>query len=131
MDPQTPPLVLPQPPRPARGVGVAPPGEPSKSSSPSSLTRELSLLAFNRRVLALAEDPAVPLLERLRFLTILSNNLDELFEIRVAGIKEVLRTKAARAGLSIADARAVLGQLGAETRTLIADQYRVLNEAVL
>ena len=48
------------------------------------LNRELGLLAFNRRVLAQAADEAVPLLERLRFITIVSSNLDEFFEIRVA-----------------------------------------------
>jgi polyphosphate kinase len=131
MERQTPPLVLPQPPRPARGAGATPPTEPAKTSAPSLLSRELSLLAFNRRVLALAEDPAVPLLERLRFLVILASNLDEYFEIRVAGIKEQLRTKTAREGMSVTDARTVLTQLGAETRELIADQYRVLNDAVL
>ena len=49
------------------------------------LNRELGLLAFNRRVLAQAEDERTPLLERLRFLCIVSSNLDEFFEIRMAG----------------------------------------------
>src|SRR5262245_44612983 len=62
------------------------------------LNRELSLLEFNRRVLAQAHDESVPLLERLKFLCISSSNLDEFFEIRVAGLMQMAERGAAQKG---------------------------------
>jgi polyphosphate kinase len=95
------------------------------------LNRELSLLAFNRRVLAMAADPRLPLLERLRYLCIAGSNLDEFFEIRVAGIKEQVRARVPPPGMTLPEARALLVQIGAEVRALIGEQYGVLNDEVL
>src|SRR4051794_20911876 len=61
------------------------------------LDRELSWLAFNQRVLELAEDPALPVLERANFLAIFASNLDEFFMVRIAGLKRRIAT-----GLAVA-----------------------------
>ena len=95
------------------------------------LNRELGILAFNRRVLAQAADESVPLLERLRFITIVSSNLDEFFEIRVAGLKESIKLGLAEPtpdGRSPAD---VFEAVGREAHELVAEQYRLLNAVVL
>ena len=85
------------------------------------LNRELSLLEFNRRVLAQAEDPAIPLLERLRFLCIVASNLDEFFEVRVASL--LAQHKIDRADGLPDGLAADLQRASAECRHLIARQY--------
>jgi len=92
------------------------------------VNRELSFLEFNQRVLDLARDPAVPLLERLKFLAISSANLDEFFEIRVAGLKERLERGAVGVG---PDGRSIPDQLAAihaRANALVAEQYLILND---
>jgi polyphosphate kinase len=90
------------------------------------LNRELSLLEFNRRVLEQAEDASVPLLERLRFLTIVSSNLDEFFEVRVASL---LAQHQDHGGPD--PGRADLDGAADECRQIIARQYALLNDQIL
>src|SRR5438045_5090522 len=71
---------------------------PDFKDSALYVNRELSLLEFNLRVLEQAKDPNTPLLERLRFLTICSTNLDEFFEIRVSGLKQQVAFQMTAAG---------------------------------
>ena len=92
-----------------------------QSTSPPLLNRELGQLAFNRRVLAQAADPDVPLLERLRFLCIVSSNLDEFFEIRVAGLKDQIEAGETRRGPDgDAPRRGVQRGIGDEAHDLVA-----------
>jgi len=95
------------------------------------INRELSLLEFNQRVLAQAFDATVPLLERLKFLCISSSNLDEFFEIRVAGLKQIHElgsTQLAPDSLTIPEQ---LAAIHARALRLVADQYRCLNDVLL
>lgn len=95
------------------------------------INRELSLLQFQRRVLAQAADKSVPLLERLRFLCIVSSNLDEFFEIRVSGIKEQIRLGSRGTGNDGLTASELFEQVSAEVHDLIASQYELLNDDIL
>jgi polyphosphate kinase len=95
------------------------------------LNRELGLLEFNRRVLAQAADDSVPQLERLRFLTIVSSNLDEFFEIRVAGLKEQIKAGIKESGPDGRSPAEVFELVTAQARVLVAEQYRLLNGVLL
>ena len=72
--------------------------QPVLRSAQHFINRELSSLEFNQRVLAQSLDPRVPLLERLKFLCISSSNLDEFFEIRVTGLKQLLELGSTQVG---------------------------------
>lgn len=93
--------------------------------------RELAQLEFNARVLELAKDPSIPLLERIRFLTISSANVDEFFEIRVSGLKQLLRHQMPRIELDGMSVQDTVKRVSERTHQLVAEQYRVLNEVVL
>ncbi len=93
--------------------------------------RELSLLEFNRRVLEQARDESVPLLERLKFVCIVSSNLDEFFEIRVAGLKQQVALGAAPIGPDKLGPSEQLKRIAETTRALIRDQYAVLNDTLI
>ena len=101
------------------------------ADEPRFLNRELSLLQFNERVLAMAQNPSTPLLERLRYLCIVGSNLDEFFEIRVSSLKEQQRlhpTMRGPDGLTAADA---LASVEKAVHALVQKLYVLLNDQVL
>jgi polyphosphate kinase len=104
---------------------------PDLRSPEHYINRELSLLEFNERVLAQALDDNVPLLERLKFLCISSSNLDEFFEIRVAGLKQRIELGSDQPG---PDGMAITDQLRAiheRACALVDAQYHCLNDVLL
>ena len=95
------------------------------------LNRELGILAFNRRVLAQAKNPQTPILERLRFLCIVSSNLDEFFEIRIAGLKEQIKLNSVVVTSDGLTARAAYQLVSDEAHALVDEQYALLNDEIL
>ncbi|MBO7522161.1 MAG: RNA degradosome polyphosphate kinase, partial [Opitutales bacterium] len=96
----------------------------------SYINRELSWLAFNRRVLNLCSNPNFPLLERLRFLSIVSSNLDEFFEIRVAGLIQQIESGALAADFDGIGPRELLRRIHVQTQAMAADKYRVFRDEI-
>lgn len=95
------------------------------------INRELSLLEFHKRVLAQAQDSHVPLLERLRFLCISCTNLDEFFEIRVAGLKQRMEIGAPAQGPDKVPAEDVFRELRVGAVSMVKQQYQLLNDELL
>jgi polyphosphate kinase len=95
------------------------------------LNRELSWLEFNRRVLHEARDPRTPLLERLKFLGIFSSNLDEFFQIRVAGLKDQLAAGYSERSPDGLTPEAQLRQIAAVVRDMVEEHARCLHHEVL
>ncbi|HNP65973.1 MAG TPA: polyphosphate kinase 1 [Woeseiaceae bacterium] len=95
------------------------------------INRELSLLEFHKRVLAQAEDPNIPLLERVRFLCISCTNLDEFFEIRIAGLKQRMEIGAPAQGPENVPAQEIMDELRVGISAMVEHQYRLLNDDLL
>ena len=95
------------------------------------INRELSNLAFNERVLAQAMDENHPLLERLKFLIIFSSNLDEFFEIRVAGLMQSIKFERETSGLDGLHANETLREISERCHILVQQQYEMLNNVLI
>src|SRR5215813_11243304 len=94
--------------------------------------RELSWLEFNRRVLEEAQDPSVPLLERLKFLAIFESNLDEFFMVRVGGLQQKVQSNIAYgSGADRMPVKEQLERIGQMVRQLTGECYRCFREDVM
>ncbi|MGA0831961.1 MAG: polyphosphate kinase 1 [Polynucleobacter sp.] len=95
------------------------------------LNREIGILEFNSRVLAQAEDTKIPLLERIRFLSIVSSNLDEFFEIRMAGIKEQLLINPLKMGSDGRTITASYDLVSQQAHALVDRQYELYQQILI
>src|SRR2546430_11853787 len=95
------------------------------------INRELSWLEFNRRVLEEAQDPTQPLIERVKFLCIFSSNLDEFFEIRVAGIKQQIESETSDVAADGLSPTETFNQIQRLAHQLVATEYELFNKELL
>jgi polyphosphate kinase len=115
-------IPLPEPP--------APPPTKRFSAPENFINRELSWLEFNRRVLEEAQDATQPLIERVKFLSIFSSNLDEFFEIRVAGIKQQIESETSDVGPDGLSPTETFNAIQRTARELVATQYALWNNEI-
>ena len=106
------------------------PGSTDLTSPQLYLSRELAALEFNFRVLAMARDASVPLLERLRYLSIVANNLDEFFEVRVAMLKHHHAYGSAAPGPDGVASGELLAQIRSRVLDLVNEQYVAWHEQI-
>src|SRR5512133_2874783 len=95
------------------------------------INRELSWLEFNRRVLEEAQDPTQPPIERIKFVTIFSSNLDEFFEIRVAGIKQQIQSETSDVGPDGLSPTELFDRIQKTVRELVGTQYALWKNELL
>src|SRR5438045_1457427 len=95
------------------------------------INRELSWLQFNRRVLEEAQDATQPLIERVKFLSIFSSNLDEFFEIRVAGIKQQIESETSDVSADGLSPTETFNAIQKTVRELVGTQYELFNKELL
>src|ERR1700733_11689778 len=105
---------------------------PAALSDPSLYNnRELSLLEFNERILEEAQDSSNPILERLRFLCILASNLDEFFEVRVAGLKQQRQSNVSAPGPDAMSPGEQLAAISSRVRKMVDDKYRTWSKQLV
>src|ERR1700733_760451 len=115
---------------------AAPPATPKLCALPTNapenfINRELSWLEFNRRVLEEAQDKTQPLIERVKFLSIFSSNLDEFFEVRVAGIKQQIESETSDIGPDGLSPTETFTRIQRCVREMVATEYAVWNEELM
>jgi len=110
-------------PAPSLSSRISPP-EPGLGDPRNFINRELSTVAFLERVLEEAADPQLPLLERLRFLAVLSVSLDEFFMIRVAGLKQQLVGHVEESGPDAMSPGEQLAAIATRSHEMVTRQYR-------
>src|SRR3979490_1734920 len=102
-----------------------------RSDPRNFINRELTWLEFNRRVLEEAQDPTQPLIERVKFLYIFSSNLDEFFEIRVAGIKQQIESETSDVAADGLSPTETFNQIQRLPHELVASEYELWNKELL